>query len=714
MEALNQYVWLVPFLPLLGFILNGIPTAVGVKLPRKYVHVVACGAMLAAFLVTLGLFSNLLGMSENFRQIHQVLWPWIHVEALKLDIAFMVDSLSIIMMMIITGIGFLIHVYSMGYMHEDPDYARFFSYLNLFVFMMLLLVMGDNLFVLFIGWEGVGLCSYLLIGFWFKDKANGAAGMKAFIVNRVGDFGLMIGLMLLFWALYDVGTPTLKFVELKTAVAALSGKTVLGVSVVTLICLFLFMGATGKSAQIPLYVWLPDAMAGPTPVSGLIHAATMVTAGVYMIARMNWLFAMSQTALLVIATVGAFTAFFAATIGFAQNDIKKVLAYSTVSQLGYMFLGLGTGAFSAGVFHLMTHAFFKACLFLGSGSVILGMHHEQDMRLMGGLRKYMPITYKTFLLATIAIAGIFPFSGFFSKDEILWQAFAKGHENSWYYVLYGVGLLGAVGTAFYMLRCVTLTFFGELRANDEAVKKFVHGENTDAHHDEHADDHGHDDDHGHHGELVPHESPKSMTFALIVLAILSVIGGFLNVPYAINAIFGGHSSGILNEWLKPVIAMGEHHEVHAIEYILMILSVALAAGSMFLGYKAYTTHFKTIESLAARFKGIHKTLYNKYFVDEFYFATFVRGVLNLTKVSANFDKKIVDGLVNLVGKAIEVYSRITGWFDKIFVDGFVNGMANLCYFAGGKIKLVQTGKIQHYAFVALVGVVVVLILKIAF
>lgn len=708
-DFIQNYIWLIVAFPLLGFLLNGVPTALRIKLPRSYVYGVACSAMFLAFLMAVGVLCTLSSMPAESRSFVTELWPWIHIGSMKVNIAFLLDPLSSVMILIITGVGFLIHIYSTGYMAEDKDYARFFSYLNLFCFMMLLLVLGDNLFLLFVGWEGVGLCSYLLIGFWFHEKENGAAGMKAFIVNRVGDFGLMIGLMTLFWMTFKAGHPTLNFLELKTVVGSLSGQTVFGMGAATFICLFLFIGATGKSAQIPLYVWLPDAMAGPTPVSGLIHAATMVTAGVYMIGRMNWLFVMSPDALTIIATVGALTAFMGATIGFAQNDIKKVLAYSTVSQLGYMFVAMGTGAFSAGIFHLMTHAFFKACLFLGSGSVILGMHHEQDMRLMGGLRKYMPITFWTFMASTIAIAGVVPFSGFFSKDEILWQAFNSAHHNAWYYLVWALGVLGAMGTAFYMMRCVTLTFFGKLRANDEEVKKLVHGDHP-PHHDDH-DDHGHG--HGHHGDLVPHEQPWNVTFPLIVLAFLAVVGGFLNVPYIINHTFGGHSSGLLNEWLAPVIPLGEHSSDHAaIEWTLMIFSVVVAVLFLFIGYKAYTTKFAVVKNFVKRFPGLHKVVYNKYFVDEFYFATFVKGVLKLNHVAANFDKKAIDGLVNLVGKVTVVYANIMGWWDRTVVDGLVNLMAWLTQNAGGQIKKLQTGHIQHYAFGAVLGVVVVLIIKI--
>lgn len=709
-QFIQEYIWLIPLLPLVGFVLNGLPTAVGVKLPRSYVYGVGCGVMVIAFILAVMAFFTVQGMPAENRGFTTVLWDWIHVGGLKVNIAYLIDPLSCVMLLIITGIGSMIHLYSTGYMAEDPDYARFFTYLNLFIFMMLQLVMGDNLFLLFVGWEGVGLCSYLLIGFWFHEKANGAAGMKAFIVNRVGDFGLMIGLMTLFWSLHAVGQGTLTFVELKTAVASLSDVTVFGFSAATFICIFLFIGATGKSAQVPLYVWLPDAMAGPTPVSALIHAATMVTAGVYMIARMNWLFAMSETALMVIATVGALTAFMGATIGFAQNDIKKVLAYSTVSQLGYMFVALGTGAYAAGVFHLMTHAFFKACLFMGSGSVIMGMHHEQDMRLMGGLKKYMPITFWTFMLSTVAISGIVPFSGFFSKDEILWQAFSSGHNHWWYYVVWAFAVLGAMGTAFYMMRCVTMTFFGELRANDQEVQKLVHGEG--GHHDDHGDGHHDDHGHGHHGELVPEEQPWNVTVPLIVLAFLAVFGGFLNVPYIISSAFGGHSSGLLNEWLAPVIPLATHHEVHAIEWILMIKSVFVAALFMYLGYKAYTTRKVWVESFVQKFPNLYKAAYNKYYVDEAYFATFVKFILWFDHVCAKFDQKIIDGLVNFVGRATEVYSRVVGWVDSFFVDGVVNGSAWTVSFAGGQLRRLQSGKIQHYAYFAVLGVVAVLIFKI--
>ncbi|MBI2341674.1 MAG: NADH-quinone oxidoreductase subunit L, partial [Deltaproteobacteria bacterium] len=403
--------YLIPLLPLIGAAINGFVSFSGIKTRKWLTNVVACGSILASFIIACGIFYQLNLLSAEERSITVTWFPWFDFDLLKANVAFLIDQLSIVMVLVVSGVGFLIHVYSIGYMAPDKGYSRFFSYLNLFCFAMLMLVLADNLLLMFVGWEGVGLCSYLLIGFWFDHKPNAAAGMKAFIVNRIGDFSFIIGVAILFWALYSVGHPTVTFTELREHVSLLDGLKMGPYAVVTVICIALFIGATGKSAQIPLYVWLPDAMAGPTPVSALIHAATMVTAGVYMIGRMNFLYTMSETALAIVATVGAVTAVFAATIGFAQNDIKKVLAYSTVSQLGYMFLGMGTSIYSAGIFHLVTHAFFKACLFLGAGSVILGMHHEQHMDRIGGLRNYMPVTFWTFLAATLALAGIFPLAG---------------------------------------------------------------------------------------------------------------------------------------------------------------------------------------------------------------------------------------------------------------------------------------------------------------
>ena len=697
-QFIINFSWLIPVLPLLGFLLNGLPSAVGVRMPRKYVYSVACGSMFLSFLMSFAVFIVLLNMPSESREFTNTLWSWIHIGSLKADIAFLFDPLSVNMALVVTGVGFLIHVYSTGYMSHDASYARFFTYLNLFCFMMLVLVLGNNLLLLFVGWEGVGLCSYLLIGFWYKVKANGVAGMKAFIVNRIGDFGMMIGVLALFWSLYQVGFPTVVFTEMKLAMMPLTSVTILGVSAITIICIFLFIGATGKSAQIPLYVWLPDAMAGPTPVSALIHAATMVTAGVYMIARLNWLFVLSPTALMVIATVGALTAFIGATIGFAQNDIKKVLAYSTVSQLGYMMLAMGTGAFAAGIFHLTTHAFFKACLFLGSGSVILAMHHEQDMRLMGGLRKYMPKTFITFAAATIAICGIFPFSGFFSKDEILWQVFAKGSYAGWYYFLWVIGIVSALGTAFYMVRCVVMTFFGKFNGNDAAIKILVHGDSP-AH-----------SDHGHH-DLVPKESSWNITVPLIVLGSLAVIAGFLNIPYIINSVFGGHSSGLFNEWLGPVIPLATHHEVHAAEWILMFLSLALAAGGMYVGYLLYTKRNDIVTKFTTTYSRLYKIVYNKYFVDEFYQGFFVKGLLKLNQFCALFDNAVIDRFVNLTSKVTVIYSVVIGWCDDFFVDGTINLLSRIVEKTGKHVRKIQTGNVQHYAYTEMAGIIEVMVIR---
>ncbi|MDH3445544.1 MAG: NADH-quinone oxidoreductase subunit L, partial [Deltaproteobacteria bacterium] len=429
--------WIV-FLPLLGAIINGL---LGVKIQKAWgkgaIAIIACAPVIVAFGLSLAAFFALASLNPDQRFLIDNLFPWIHLGSLKVDMAFLVDPLSAVMILVVTGVGGLIHIYATGYMHDDKAFWRFFAYLNLFTAAMLILVLGDNLLVLFVGWEGVGLCSYALIGFWYTDHANARAGNKAFIVNRVGDFGFVLGMFLLFWSLDAQGHGTLTFREMIKWASTIQGLEIWGMSVVTVATLFLFVGAMGKSAQIPLFVWLPDAMAGPTPVSALIHAATMVTAGVYMTARMNVFFSMAPDTLNLIAVIGVATALLAATIALTQNDIKKVLAYSTVSQLGYMFIGIGVGAYAAAIFHLMTHAFFKACLFLGAGSVIHAMHHEQDMRKMGGLKEYMPLTFVTFFVSVIAIAGFPPFAGFFSKDEILWLAFSGHHEIIWFLALCG-------------------------------------------------------------------------------------------------------------------------------------------------------------------------------------------------------------------------------------------------------------------------------------
>jgi NADH-quinone oxidoreductase subunit L len=540
---------------------------------------------------------------------------------------------------------------------------------------------------MFVGWEGVGLCSWALIGFWYTDHANTFAGNKAFIVNRIGDFSFVLGLFLLFWSLHSAGHGTVVFRELAVNVSHIEGMMLWGVPVAVLVSLFLFGGATGKSAQIPLFVWLPDAMAGPTPVSALIHAATMVTAGVYMIGRMNFVFAMAPGALEVVAWVGAITALFAATIGLAQFDIKKVLAYSTVSQLGYMFLAMGVGAYAAGIFHLMTHAFFKACLFLGSGSVIHAMHHEQDMRNMGGLKDYMPRTFWTFLIATIAIAGIPGTAGFFSKDEILWKAYL--HDPA----LWGIGFVSAGLTAFYMFRAVFMTFFGELRSTPHA---------------DHGHDHGHAADHHGHATAPVHESSGWMTWPLIILAVGSILSGYLGIPPAL----GG--SNLFEHWLAPVLGHGAHGAEHAhpplaLEYGLMAASVAVALFGIFLAYLMYYRRALDPGWFASLAGGVpYKLIYSKYYVDEIYYATFLAGTLALARVLAWFDRTVIDGIVNGAAAVTRVASSINGLFDLHVIDGLVNLTADIVHRVGGVARRLQTGSINAYLYVIVLVVTVVL------
>jgi NADH-quinone oxidoreductase subunit L len=553
-------------------------------------------------------------MPEESRRIAVEFFEWIAVDKFKIGAGFVVDQISSIMLLIITGVGTLIHLFSIGYMHHDKGVTKYFSYLNFFVFNMLILVLGDSLLTMFVGWEGVGLCSYLLIGFWFNDSAKAAAGMKAFITNRIGDAAFLLGMFILFFTF-----GTLNFHELNALAPTAIEASWLGA--VTLGTLMLFIGATGKSAQIPLYVWLPDAMAGPTPVSALIHAATMVTAGVYMIIRLNPMFIAAPNTMMVIAIIGAATAVLAATIGLTQTDIKKVLAYSTVSQLGYMFLAVGVGAFGAGMLHLMTHAFFKALMFLGSGSVIHAMHEEQDIRKMGGLKKYLPITHFTFLMGWLAIIGFPLFSGFFSKDEILWQAFSspRGHVGLWI-----AGVVGAMLTAFYMTRLMSLTFWGESR-----VDKSVH----------------------------PHESPWIMTLPLIVLAILSVVGGFVGVPHVIGE-YLGHIPNFWHHWLEPVIRALPQAELEGVthttseEWGLMATSVTLAMVSAASAFYIYTKKPKMAESIATTIQPAYRLVHNKYFVDEVYFAGIINPLIKQSRnlwyyVDVNFIDKATYGLTEL-------------------------------------------------------------------
>jgi NADH-quinone oxidoreductase subunit L len=661
------WVALIPLLPLAGAIvlaLGGSPLQK--RFGRGPISAIACGTVALSFLLSVVAFFRLVGLEVEHRLLLADLFPWIHVGSLKVDAAFAVDQLSVVMILVVTGIGGLIHLYATGYMHDDAAYWRFFAYLNLFTFAMLTLVLGDNLLVMFVGWEGVGFCSWGLIGFWHKELANTTAGNKAFIVNRIGDFGFILGIFLLFWTLDARGGGTLVFRELVHQVHLLDGRLLWGVPVATLVTLFLFVGATGKSAQIPLHVWLPDAMAGPTPVSALIHAATMVTAGVYMIARLNFLFTMAPATLAVVATIGAATALMAATIALAQNDIKRVLAYSTVSQLGYMFLAMGVGAYAAGIFHLMTHAFFKACLFLGSGSVIHAMSGEQDMRKMGGLRKNLPATSTTFIAATLAIAGIPPLAGFFSKDEILWQAFSSPLGGP---RLYAVGLLVAGLTAFYMFRQVFMVFYGEFRG-------------------------------GHELEHHLHESPSVMTVPLWILMGGSIVAGWLWIP---------HLAQPFEQWLEPV--MGHHAaEAHGgpgvgMEFTLMGVSVLVALSGIGLAYLMYRRRSLRPELFSDALGGLpYRLVLNKYYVDEVYGLVFVGGGLMLCRLAAWFDAHVIDGLVNLSATIVRGVSWLSGLFDLYVIDGAVNRVADTTQFVGRRVRNIQTGAISSYLYVVILGV----------
>ncbi len=598
---MSKLVYLVPLFPLLGFLINGLGRK---SMSRSLIGIVGSGAILASFVVSLLIFFDV----KNNGASVIALFDFINVESFQIPFAFQVDQLSSLFLLIITGIGFLIHLYSTAYMHEEEPqhFGRYFAYLNLFVFSMLLLVLGANYVIMFIGWEGVGLCSYLLIGFWFKNNTYNYAARKAFVMNRIGDLGFLLAV---FWLLFRLGTAS--YGDVFANVSKLSSFDV------TAITTLLFVGAMGKSAQIPLYTWLPDAMAGPTPVSALIHAATMVTAGIYMIARSNILYTMAPATQTLVAVVGLATAIFAATIALKQNDIKKVLAYSTVSQLGYMFLGLGVGAYTGAVFHVMTHAFFKALLFLGAGSVIHAMHHEQDIRKMGGLKKYMPITHITFLLACLAIAGIPPFSGFFSKDEILTAAFAKNP------IYYFVGVGGALMTAFYMFRLYTLTFLGDFRGTQ---------------------------DQGNH----IHESPSAMTIPLIILAALSVVGGLIGIPEVLAS--NAHS---LEHFLAPIFAesakIAEHHHLEASQEYLMMGSSTLAIILIILFTVNRYKKYRATEQVDSSFS---KLLENKWYIDELYDSLIVNPLNGLAGFFKNIvEKSGIDGMVNGVGRLVGYGSR---------------------------------------------------------
>jgi len=665
--------WIV-FLPLIGSIVNGL---LGAKIQKSMgkgaIGVIACAPVIIAFGLSVNALLTLKNLAPEKRFLIDNLYAWIHLGSLKVDMAFLIDPLSAVMILVVTGIGGLIHIYATGYMHDDKAFWRFFAYLNLFTAAMLTLVLGDNLLVLFVGWEGVGLCSYALIGFWYQDHANARAGNKAFIVNRVGDFGFVLGMFLLFWSLDAQGHGSLTFREMVKWAPSIKDSLIWGWPVVTVATLFLFVGATGKSAQIPLFVWLPDAMAGPTPVSALIHAATMVTAGVYMTARMNVFFSMAPDTLNVIAITGVATALLAATIALTQNDIKKVLAYSTVSQLGYMFIGVGVGGYAAAIFHLMTHAFFKACLFLGAGSVIHAMHHEQDMRKMGGLKQWMPLTFATFFISVLAIGGFPPFAGFFSKDEILWLAFTSEHGNKlvWFLALCGAGM-----TAFYMFRQLFMTFYGKCRAD-------------------------------HHTQEHLHESPSVMTMPLVILAIGAVFAGLIGLP----GVLGGSQFA---HWLEPVIHAHEgEHASHALEWGLMAVSVAVASFGVFIAFLMYRRESLSPEIFCNLAGGLPYRLFDrKWYFDEIYQAVFVNGTLLLARIGSLFDQYIIDGIVDGSASLTRFASWLNGLFDDYIIDGMVNAVANVTFWMGNKFRRLQTGNINGYLFVILIAMVLAVYVKV--
>jgi len=625
--TIEQLIWLVPLLPFLGFVINGLGRK---SLSKGLVGVIGTGVILVSFIISLVIFFSLNGGTQKSQEVF--LFDWISAGTLHIPLSFLVDPLSSIMLLIITGIGFLIHLYSIGYMHNDEGFGKFFSYLNLFVFFMLLLVMGSNYIVMFIGWEGVGLCSYLLIGFWYTNSAYASAAKKAFVMNRIGDLGFLLGVFLLFNFFGSV-----EFSKIFPQAANMLP----GNNTIILITILLFIGACGKSAQLPLFTWLPDAMAGPTPVSALIHAATMVTAGIYMIARSSVLFDLAPFTQNIIAIVGTATALIAAIIALTQTDIKKVLAYSTVSQLGYMFLGLGVGAYTGSFFHVLTHAFFKALLFLGAGSVIHAMHHEQDMRHMGGLRKKLPVTFLTMMIGTIAIAGLPPFSGFFSKDEILANAY-QHHQ-----VLWAIGVFTAFLTAFYMFRMMFLTFSGKYRGT-------------------------------HHAESHIHESPKTMTIPLIILAILAAIGGLINIPH----VFGGNEW--LAHWLSPAVAQHELGLDHTTEYTLMGISVLAAAIATIYAYSKYVKGSHVPVADEAPRSALAKLSYNKFYLDEIYDFLIT---------------KPLDGLSKFFYKII----------DSKFIDGIVNGLGWSTNEASKGIRLLQSGNVGFYIFMMVFGIIALLL-----
>jgi NADH-quinone oxidoreductase subunit L len=748
-----RYIWIIPLLPGLGAAINGL---LGIRyFSRKTAGFIACTTMVAALGLSLAAFWQLLGLPADARGVDVVVAQWIPqiplatrsgIGMFSVPWGYRLDPLSGMMILVVTGIGTLIHIYSTAYMADEPrgGVARFFCYLNLFCFFMLTLVLGNNFLVMFVGWEGVGLCSYLLIGYWYEKKSASDAGKKAFITNRIGDWGFILGVFLIFSTF-----GTLDFRAVQNAAATMPIESA-QFGILSVICLLLFVGATGKSAQIPLYVWLPDAMEGPTPVSALIHAATMVTAGVYMLGRNAVLFSHAPQVMTIVAIIGVLTALMAASIGLVQYDIKRVLAYSTVSQLGYMFTAMGVGAFSAGAFHLMTHAFFKALLFLGSGSVIHAMAGEQDMRKMGGLKKYLPVTFATMMIGTLAIAGIVPLSGFFSKDEILFQAFV--HNKA----IWIVAVVTAFMTAFYMYRLMSMTFFGGYRgpawetASHAAVATAAahqvvhpadaaaHGQAQKADHEvTHgpADSHAQIDDHVGHGHGPwhgPHESPTPMTFPLMTLAVGAIVAGFVGIPVAIG---GGNA---IEKFLEPSFTAqsvqlkldataengrgaeenrsvrpeekaategeGGEHVSENVERGLMALSLGIAICGILLARKFYITNPDIAQRLKERWAGAHRVLSNKYYVDEAYDATVISGTYAAGKGLWAVDRNVVDGVVNGSGWFTLISAWFSGLADRSVVDGVVNLVGRICEEGSFWFRKLQTGLVQNYALLMLFGV----------
>ncbi|MCL2039193.1 MAG: NADH-quinone oxidoreductase subunit L [Bacteroidetes bacterium] len=647
-----EYVYLIVLMPFIGMLINGL---FGKKIKNESI-IATIGSLAVGipFVIACSIFYGII-TAENFEPITQTLWTWIAAGNFSVNIAYQIDQLSVLFTLIITGIGLLIHIYSAGYMKGDRSFYRFFAYLNLFIFMMLNLVLADNFLLTFLGWEGVGLASYLLIGFWYDKKFEGVniiwtgdAGKKAFIANRVGDFGFLIAMFLIF-----AHFGTLQYGELNETIFA-GANSLQDTSLIFWITICLFIGCCGKSAQLPLSVWLPDAMAGPTPVSALIHAATMVTAGIFLIARNSLLFSLAPDTMTIVAIVGIITALWAATIGLVQNDFKKVLAYSTVSQLGFMFAALGVGAFTAGVFHVMTHAFFKGLLFLGAGAVIHGMHDLQDIKQMGNIRKYMPTTYKTFMIATLAIAGIPLFSGFFSKDEIMWNVYAQTGFIGWF-----VLLLAAFCTAFYMFRLAYLVFYGEERFNKH--------------------------------DIHPHEAPKTMLIPLIILAFLSAFGGLLGIPYPLGAFISEHPN-LIESYLAPIFAQANivlntpmNHEIHAIEYLFIAIAIIIAVLGIILARKYYKKgNMQSTAKIHIKHAKKHKLLLNKYFIDEIYYKIIINPLLNFSN--------------NLLHKILDVR----------LIDGFINGLASFTNDIAAVIRKMQSGVIHNYAIIMVLGIIVII------